>query len=134
MTSGAAATPRHVVIAIDGPAASGKSSVAQQLARRLGFIYVNSGAMYRAVTWHVLDQGIDPNDGAAVTRLLDETQLDCGLENGESQILINGQDPTTHLRDVRVNQSVSPVSSVPRVRELLVGKMRPYAADHDVVM
>jgi cytidylate kinase len=82
----------------------------------------------------VLDRGVDPHDSAAITRLLDATRIDCGLENGESQILVDGQDPTPHLRDVRVNQSVSPVSSVPRVRELLVARMRPYAVDHDVVM
>jgi len=125
--------PRRV-IAIDGPAASGKSTVALQLARRLGFIYVNSGAMYRAVTWHVLDRGVDPTDSAAVARLMDETQLVCDLENGESRILINGENPAEHLRDRQVNEAVSPVSSVPRVREVLVGKMRPYALEHDVVM
>lgn len=122
------------VIAIDGPAASGKSSVAHVLARRLGFVYVNSGAMYRAVTWHVLDRGIDPSDAAAVARLIETTRIDCDLEGAESRILIDGADPTTHLRDVRVNDGVSLVSSVPRVREVLVAKMRAYAAENDVVM
>lgn len=127
------AAHRHV-IAIDGPAASGKSTVARELARALGFIYVNSGAMYRAVTYHVLRSGVDPNDSAAVARLIEETQIVCDLVGDESRILIDGENPAEHLRDVQVNAAVSPVSSVPRVRELLVAKMRPYADDHDVVM
>lgn len=124
----------HRVIAIDGPAASGKSSVAQELAKRLGFVYVNSGAMYRAVTWHVLEREVAPADSDAVAKLIEESQLECGLEQNESHILIDGQDPAEHLRDVRVNSGVSLVSSVPRVRERLVAKMRAYAAEHDVVM
>lgn len=124
----------RTVIAIDGPAASGKSSVARALAEKLGFVYVNSGAMYRAVTWLVLERGTDPHNAEAVTQLLEQTQLECDLENRDSRILLDGVDPSTHLRDVRVNDSVSLVSSVPRVRELLVAKMRAYAADHDLVM
>ncbi|MGI9086602.1 MAG: (d)CMP kinase [Chthoniobacterales bacterium] len=124
----------HRVVAIDGPAASGKSSVALALAKWLGFAYVNSGAMYRAITWHVLDQGIDPFDANAIAQLVEHTRLDCDLENNESRILIDGADPSEHLRDVRVNSSVSPVSNVPRVRELLVEKMHAYAREQDVVM
>ncbi len=122
------------VIAIDGPAASGKSSVARELAKRLGFVYVNSGAMYRAVTWHVLNRAVDPADLAAVAQLLEDSELECDLDQNESRILIDGNDPAEHLRDVRVNSGVSLVSSVPRVRELLVAKMRAYAVGHDVVM
>jgi cytidylate kinase len=124
----------HCVIAIDGPAASGKSSVARELARRVGFVYVNSGAMYRAVTWHVLDRGIDPADRRAVAELAGSMRMDCDLDGDESRILIDGADPSSHLRDVRVNEGVSLVSSVPRVREVLVEKMRAYAIDRDVVM
>jgi CMP/dCMP kinase len=124
----------HRVVAIDGPAASGKSSVARELARQIGFDYVNSGAMYRAVTWHVLQQGIPPADGAAIAGLLEATRIDCALDRDGSRILINGLDPAEHLRDDRVNEGVSSVSSVPRVREILVEKMRRYAREHDVVM
>ena len=124
----------HRVVAIDGPAASGKSSVARELARRIGFDYVNSGAMYRAVTWHVLENAILPGDGNAVARLVENTRIDCDLDRDGSRILINGVDPEKHLRDARVNEEVSSVSSVPRVREILVEKMRAYARDYDVVM
>lgn len=122
------------VIAIDGPAASGKSSVALQLARALDFAYVNSGAMYRAVTWYVLDRGIDLQDAEAIAAAVESMRFDCDLEKQQSRILIDGVDPSEHLRDVRVNEGVSRVSSVPRVREILVAKMRAYAAAHDVVM
>ncbi|MDQ6622368.1 MAG: (d)CMP kinase [Verrucomicrobiota bacterium] len=124
----------HCVIAIDGPAASGKSSVARELARRLGFVYVNSGAMYRAVTWHVLERAVDPTDRNAVVQLAENMRFDCDLAARESRILIDGVDPAPHLRDQRVNDGVSLVSSVPRVREILVERMRAYAVAHDVVM
>ena len=124
----------HRVIAIDGPAASGKSSVARELARQLRFEYVNSGAMYRAVTWHVLENAIRPGDGEAVARLVENARIDCTLDRDGSRILINTVDPEEHLRDHRVNEHVSAVSRVPRVREILVEKMRASARDHDVVM
>jgi cytidylate kinase len=124
--------PRFV--AIDGPAASGKSSVARSLAKQIGFDYVNSGAMYRAVTWHVLNNGVSPGDAPAIIHLLENTRIDCTLDGHVSRILIDGIDPTPHLCDDRVNEEVSLVSSVPRLREILVEKMRGYAVDHDIVM
>ena len=124
----------HRVIAIDGPAASGKSSVARQLARQLGFDYVNSGAMYRAVTWHVLQRTIAPGDGDAVARLLETSRVDCERGDDGSRLLIDGVDPAEHLQDDRVNAEVSLVSSIPRVREILVAKMRAFANDRDVVV
>jgi cytidylate kinase len=124
----------HRVVAIDGPAASGKSSVARALAKQIGFDYVNSGAMYRAVTWHVLENKVPPGDATAIVRLLDTTRIDCTLDGEGSHILINGADPTAHLCEDRVNAEVSLVSSVPRLREILVEKMRGYTRDHDIVM
>lgn len=124
----------HRVVAIDGPAASGKSSVARALARQIGFEYINSGAMYRAVTWYVLEKKAPPGDGVAIARLLDGARVDCTLDGDGSRILIDGIDPMSHLRDDRVNDEVSLVSSVPRVREILVEKMRGFARDQDVVM
>lgn len=130
------ATPAaHRVIAIDGPAASGKSSVARQLAKQLGFAYVNSGAMYRAVTWHVLQAGVDPRDSAAVTELIEKSAIVCHISAAdESHIQIDGVDASEHVRGDRVNDGVSLVSSVPRVRELLVEKMRCFATERDLVM
>ena len=124
----------HRVVAIDGPAASGKSSVARALAKQIGFDYVNSGAMYRAMTWHILSRGVPPGDAAAIIRLVENTRIDCTLDRDGSHILIDGVDPSAHLCDDQVNEHVSLVSSVPRLREILVEKMRGYAVDHDIVM
>ena len=122
------------IIAIDGPAASGKSSVARELARRLGFVYVNSGALYRAMTWHVLERGVATDDAAAVEQLATRTALTCELRGRDSVLLIEGVDPEPHLREDRVNDNVSRVSSVPRVREILVAHLHRYALANDVVM
>jgi CMP/dCMP kinase len=124
----------HRVVAIDGPAASGKSSVARSLARRLGFAYVNSGAIYRAITWHILQKGIDTTDARRVTQAVESAQIACHLQNNESRIFIDNVDPTDYLRNDRVNENVSYVSSVPRVREIVVREMRDCARNHDVVV
>ena len=124
----------HRIIAIDGPAASGKSSVALALAQRLGFSYVNSGAMYRAVTWHVLQRGVDVHEPAAVVAIVEQSKIVCELVHNQSHILIDDQDPTSHLRDDNVNRAVSIVSSIPRVRQILVPRMRQCAKADNVVM
>ena len=124
---------RHV-IAIDGPAASGKSSVARQLARRLGFVYVNSGAMYRAVTWTVLNRAIEPGDTVAIAKFISDVTLGETLIDGEFHLLIDDVDLTEHLHEERVNAEVSRVSTVPEVRKLLVQRMRDYATKHDLVV
>ena len=118
-----------LVIAIDGPAASGKSSVARALARKLGLTYVNSGAMYRAFTWHVLQKSIDPRDTASVLALLGAMDFQCGLNGGESTLLIDGIDPEPHLSDAEVNQNVSIIASLPEVRAYLVAKQREFQVD-----
>lgn len=130
METGAA----HKVIAIDGPAASGKSSVAQALARRLDFVYVNSGAMYRALTWHLLERGVASDDAEAIARIAGQVAITCQLRDDVSVMLVDGVDPESSLRDDRVNDNVSLVSSVPRVREILVEHLRRYTLTNDVVM
>jgi cytidylate kinase len=124
----------HQIIAIDGPAASGKSSVARELARRLGFVYVNSGAMYRAMTWLVLERGISPGNAPAIVELTENAVINCGLRDDASFMQLDGVDPEPFLREDRVNENVSLVSSVPRVREILVGHLRRYAEKNDLVM
>jgi cytidylate kinase len=124
----------HKIVAIDGPAASGKSSVAQELARRLGFVYVNSGAMYRTMTWYVLERGIAADDAPAIAQLAERAAIACHLREHDSLMLIDGIDPEPFLREDRVNDNVSRVSSVPRVREILVEQLRRYALTNDLVM
>lgn len=126
--------PPHHVVAIDGPAASGKSSVARTLAERLGFSYVNSGAMYRAVTWHVLQRRLNLLDAATLIAAVEQSKIICQLIDNQSHILIDGHDPSPHLRDDDVNRAVSLVSSIARIRQILVGHMRDYANRADLVM
>ncbi|MEP7014279.1 MAG: (d)CMP kinase [Verrucomicrobiota bacterium] len=124
----------HRVIAIDGPAASGKSSVARELARRLGFDYVNSGGMYRAITWHILEHNIDPGDDERIAAATQSASIVCEMTNKQSRILIDDVDPTPHLRDDPVNNAVSQISTVAQVRSILTEEMRNYALGHDVVV
>ncbi len=124
----------HIVIAIDGPAASGKSSVARALARKLGYVYVNTGAMYRAVTWLAVSRGVPPQDATRMDQLLHFTDFKCDVENRSSTIRLDGIDPTPFLVDEEVNANVSAVASHPGVRRLLVAKQRVYANDADIVM
>jgi len=122
------------VIAIDGPAASGKSSVAQKLARRLGFVYVNSGAIYRAITWHLLQNSIQPEESGRIGEALDSAALACIVDDGEARIVVDDVNPAEHLRDDRVNKSVSRVSRLPRVREIVSHRLHDCARGHDVVI
>jgi len=124
----------HRAIAIDGPAASGKSTLARLLSRRLNLIMVNSGAMYRAVTWKVLQRGIDPNDRKAVVAALAEMEIDCGVDGLDSTIKVDGIDPGEALRGEEINAAVSAVAAVPEVRECLVSLQRDYLKRGDVVM
>ena len=125
---------RHRVIAIDGPAASGKSSVARKLARQLGFTYVNSGAIYRAITWHLLQNRIRPEESERIAEALDSAALTCVVRRGEARIVVDHVDPAEHLRDDRVNESVSRVSKLPRVREIVSQRLHDCAEGRDVVI
>jgi len=124
----------HRVVAIDGPAASGKSSVARALARRLGFVYVNSGAIYRAITWYLLNKDIHTDDTQRVAQALQSAAITCRIQDSESRILVNEIDPEDHLRDDRVNESVAHVSRLLLVRQIVGQKLHEYARSHDVVV
>jgi len=120
---------RYRAVAIDGPAASGKSTVAKHLAASLGLVMVNSGAMYRAVTWQLLQDGVDPLDQPAVIKALDEMEILCGMEEGLSTIAVNGKMLTSELRSSEVNNNVSKVASIPEVRDCLVAMQRARSQD-----
>jgi CMP/dCMP kinase len=125
----------HRVIAIDGPAASGKSSVAQGLARRMGgFVYVNSGAIYRAITWHLLQKKIHPEESNSIAGALRAAELTCCLQNNESRILIDGVDPGEHLRDDCVNKRVADISQFPVVRQVVSKRLHEQALSHDLIV
>ena len=127
------ATPRFA-IAIDGPAASGKSTLARKLADRLGLVMVNSGAMYRAVTWKALRENIDPSDTAAVIDLLNRIDIHCGEEGMTSTCTIDGVDPGDELRSETINSNVSAIAAIPEVRDKLVALQRGYLDHTSIVM
>ena len=124
----------HTVIAIDGPAASGKSTVAREVAARIGFVFVNTGAMYRAVTWWVLRNGISVEAESAILKLLEDTEFEWGIDGMESSIRINEMDPTPHLSEELVTRNVSTIASLRGVRDKLVEVQRDYANRFNVVM
>ncbi len=119
-------TRTTTVIAIDGPAGSGKSTVARALAARLGLGYLDTGAMYRAVTVAALAKGIDVGDTAAVTPLA--TALELRLE--ESRVWVDGEDVTEAIRTPETSRAVSQVAKIPGVRAELVARQRTWVADH----
>jgi cytidylate kinase len=124
----------YPVIAIDGTAASGKSTFARSLAQHLGYAYVNTGAMYRGVTWHLLKKGIPLEHPEAVAQAFGTLAVETRLERSELSFLIDGEDPLPHLRDGRVNAGVSLVASVPAVRRLLVAQQQALASESSLVM
>lgn len=115
------------VIAIDGPAGSGKSTVAKALAGRLGLDYLDTGAMYRSVTFAVLQRGIDPADAAVVAELADCVQIELGVE----AVLVDGTDATVAIRGPEVSRTVSIVAANPLVRAAMVRRQRAWVAERD---
>lgn len=126
--------PARFAIAIDGPAASGKSTLARNLARRLGLVMVNSGEMYRAITWKALQENIDPKDAPAVVEMLGRIQIQCGEAGMTSTCVIDGVDPSAELRSPAVNANVSAVAAIPEVRDRLVALQRGYLDHTSVIM
>lgn len=124
----------EAAIAIDGPAAAGKSAVGERVARELGYRFFDTGAMYRAVTWHALRRGVDVNDADALARMVQDLRIDVEFSEGGTRVLVDGEDATPHLRDPDVERNVSIVSRVPAVRESLVRIQRRLASEDNVVM
>jgi cytidylate kinase len=122
------------VIAIDGPAASGKSTVARQLARILSFSFVNSGAMYRAVAWLAHAHKVNPNDSVAVAKQLISVAFQFGVSDKESFVLIDNENPDRHLKEEVVNRTVSAISALPEVRAFLLPHLRSFAELDNIVM
>ncbi|MBR3926521.1 MAG: (d)CMP kinase [Akkermansia sp.] len=121
-------------IAIDGPAASGKSTVAKLIARELGYTFINTGAMYRAVTWYTLKQGVNPADVNAVRALLPGIPLAFGKDGANSTVMCEGKVLSDELTETDVNNNVSAIAAIPEVRALLVEKQREYNSTEPVVM
>jgi cytidylate kinase len=115
---------RRLVVAVDGPSGSGKSSVSREVARRLGLRYLDTGAMYRALTWWVLAQGVDPADQQAVARLARELPLEIGTSTESSLLTVDGQDLTAAVREPRISAAVSAIATNLEVRAELIRRQR----------
>jgi len=126
--------PEPLVIAIDGPAGAGKSTVAQKMAARLGLNYVDSGATYRAAALKVLQSGISPDDEQAVARLIDKTDIRIATEGLQFRVLLDGQDVMNEIRTPEVTLAAAKVSRLAEVRAKLVAVQRSCAVGCGVVM
>ena len=124
---------KHRVIAIDGPAGSGKSSTARLLARRLGFTYLDTGAMYRSVTQAALERGIDLNDEARVTDIAGRLKIEIVPGENEDRFFLDGKEVTLLIRKPRIDAGVSLVSSYKGVREKMVELQRKFSREADIV-
>lgn len=125
--------PNRICVAIDGPAGAGKSTVAKLVARKLGLLYIDTGAMYRAVTLKALKQGLNLHEAGGLTNLARETTIKL-VPGLQQSVLLDGEDITEEIRSPEVTRHVSTVASVPGVREVLVERQRQMACENGVVM
>ena len=125
---------QHLAIAIDGPSGAGKSTIARLLAADLRFIYVDTGALYRAVGYTMLQEGIDPADAEAVEERLPELQVELRYVDGVQRVFVNDQDVSDCIRTPEVSMAASAVSALPAVRQFLLQLQRDLAASSNVIM
>ena len=121
-------------VAIDGPAGAGKSTIAKLVAKEKGYIYVDTGAMYRGLAIHFLKKGVDPEDKKAVAEACKDAEVTIGYENGIQQIYLNGENVTGMLRTEEVGNMASKTSAIPEVRNKLLDLQRSLAKEEDVIM
>lgn len=121
-------------IAIDGPAGAGKSTIARRTAQELSFIYVDTGALYRALAVFLVDEGVSPEDTEKVKEAVKSVKVSIAYENGEQQVLVNGKNVTDRLRAESVGNMASTISAIPAVRAVLLDLQRDLAKAHDVLM
>lgn len=122
------------IVAVDGPSASGKSTVSRRVADELRFIYVDSGSLYRGITWKAVRQGISVKNPAEVVRLIEELRLDFYVENRVVEFTIDGEHPGQQLRSAPVRECVADVAAIPEVRAFIVRHLRDMTRFGPIVM
>lgn len=123
-----------IAIAIDGPAGAGKSTLARILAKELQYIYVDTGALYRAVGYAMLQKGISPSDAGSVVPNLTDLTVSLQFVDGEQQVLLNGENVSSCIRTPEVSMAASAVSAIPEVRRFLFDLQQNMAKTHNVIM
>lgn len=123
-----------LVIAIDGPSASGKSTVSQRVAQRLNFIHVDSGSLYRGITWYLLNRKVNVADSAVIAAALPQMRMDFLVKDNAVKFSIDGFEPDAELRSEAVNNNVSQIAALPAVREWIVNGLRKMPVFGDLVM
>lgn len=121
-------------VAIDGPSGAGKSSIARQAAQAIGFIYVDTGALYRSIAYFVKMSNADPSDINAIAHLLEKAKIELKFIDGEQRVLLNGDDVSDAIRTPEISMMASRISALPIVREFLFDLQRQIARDNDVIM
>ena len=124
---------RKIIVAVDGPAGAGKSTVAKRLAKELGYTYMDTGAMYRAFAWKVMQEGIDPGNEKELKRMLKETKIQLIEHNGYPKVLLDGVDVSDKIRTPELSQMASRVSALKVVRERMVELQREMGLGGGVV-
>jgi cytidylate kinase len=123
-----------IIVAIDGPSASGKSTVSKRVAEVLGFIYVDSGAFYRGMTWKVLRESVDVSQPEHVIELMQRMNLECFVNDRTVRFTMDGEDPWPYLRSEPVRENVADIAAIPEVRAFMVERLRSLTRFGDIVM
>lgn len=123
-----------ISIAIDGPGGAGKSTIAKALAKKLGYIYVDTGALYRSIGLYMIKKGVDLKNADAIVEKLDEVKVELKYVNDEQRVLLCGDDVSEDIRKPEVSMAASYVSAVPAVRDFLLGLQRKMANENNVIM
>ena len=122
------------VIAIDGPSGAGKSSVSRAVGKRLGFLHVDSGALYRIMTWQCLEKGVDTSDPAAVAACAEQVEIECRAEDGCIAYFVGGEAPGNRIRTPEINAHASPVATVKEVRDRITALLRGLTRFGDLIV
>lgn len=124
----------NINVAIDGPAGAGKSSIAKAVAKSTGYIYADTGALYRSVAYYTINKGISPSDKASVVSILDGLEIKLEYIDGQQRVIVAGEDVSDKIRTPEVSMGASVVSAIPEVREFLFDLQKKIASENNIIM